>query len=110
MILVEQGRVDKAISHMELIAGEIPFEEEMTSVDQLVSAMITVRHADKAEQWLRRRVEKDPQSPFNYRLLFRTHKATNAIDKCKSVLDEWELISGAKDLEMRAALEQTGGQ
>jgi hypothetical protein len=109
LILVEQGRVDKAISHLELISGEIPIEKELASIDQVISAMLTIRQYEKAEQWMRRRIEKDPQDSLNYRFLFRAFRAEKSIDKCTVLLEEWELVRGSKDLEMRSALEEMRG-
>ena len=101
MVLVELGRSQEAIDHLESVSGRIPPQDEARAVYEAATAMTSLGDGAAADAWIARRLEADPARAENYQLLFKIRRSLDDLEGCREVHDRWIGAFGSPQPEMR---------
>ncbi len=104
-VLVELGRVDDAITHLDVIAGRIPPQDEESALLQVGTALTSLGYGDKADEWIERRLLVEPERLVYYQILFKVRRSLNDLEGCREVQALWTQQFGRPSPEMAEAIE-----
>ena len=103
-LLVEQGRLDSALSYMSRIRGRFTPDVEETALLAGLRSFVALGENDMALAWIERELQLDPRWRLGYEIAFRIHEAAGDVGRAAAVADRWREVSGRDDPAMREQL------
>ncbi len=105
-LLMEDGRIDSALSYMSSIRGHVSPDVEETAILGGVRSLVAMQADQLALEWLAAETERDPTWRLGAELEFRIHEAAGNVAGAAATVERWKQISGRDDPAMRRQLEK----
>ncbi|MFT5233069.1 MAG: hypothetical protein ACI9UK_002421 [Candidatus Krumholzibacteriia bacterium] len=105
LLLVQAYKDEAAMEFLTSLEGNVTLETEERTVYNALRGFVRGGVPDLAFAWLEMAKDDAPQRGFYYQLEFALYQEMGRLEEARTVMNEWEAVSGEVDPQMQLGIE-----